>query len=129
MCTTPASRIYLLTWTHGADNRLTSDFCQTLILALDIISQKHEPGVVITTSGLEKFYSNGLDLEHVGATPGFWKDSLYALWLRLLTFPMPTVALVNGHGFAGGFMVCICVLFGWCVLYGGGGRVELGGHD
>ena len=82
-------------------------FCQTVILALDILEHKHEPGVVVTTSGIDKFYSNGLDLEHASYTPGFWKDSLYALWLRLITFPMPTIALVNGHAFAGGFMVAM----------------------
>ncbi len=36
----------------------------------------YPPGVVVTTSGIAKFYSNGLDLEHVQSTPGFWKDSL-----------------------------------------------------
>ncbi len=62
---------------------------------------------MITTSGIEKFYSNGLDLEHASYTPGYWKDSLYALWHRFLTYPMPTIALVNGHAFAGGFMVAM----------------------
>lgn len=86
---------------------LMQAFCQAIILALDIIDQKHEPGVVITTSGIAKFYSNGLDLEHANYTPGFWKESLYALWLRLITYPMPTVALVNGHAFAAGFMLAM----------------------
>lgn len=54
-----------------------------------------------------QFYSNGLDLDHVSATPGFFKDSAYLLWRRLLTYPMPTVALLNGHAFAGGAMVAM----------------------
>ncbi|KAK3684702.1 hypothetical protein LTR37_020032 [Vermiconidia calcicola] len=103
----PAAKVYLVTFRDGADNRLTTAFCQAVILALDIIEQRHEPGVVITTSGIEKFYSNGLDLQHATYTPGFWKDSLYALWLRLITYSMPTVALLNGHAFAGGFMVAM----------------------
>jgi enoyl-CoA hydratase/carnithine racemase len=74
---------------------------------LDIISQKHEPGVVITTSGIEKFYTNGLDLDHVRETPHYFKDSLYKLYYRFLTYPMPTVALVNGHAFAGGLMLAM----------------------
>lgn len=82
-------------------------FCQTLILALDIIETKHEPGVLITTSGITKFYSNGLDLNHASFTPGFFPESLYALWRRLLTYPMPTVALVNGHAFAGALMTAM----------------------
>ncbi|KAK5174212.1 uncharacterized protein LTR77_001292 [Saxophila tyrrhenica] len=108
--TQPAKKVYLLTFTSGEDNRLTTAFCQALIKALDILQfspQTYPPGVVVTTSGIAKFYSNGLDLEHAGGTPGFWKESLYALWLRLITYPMPTVALVNGHAFAGGFMVAM----------------------
>lgn len=102
--TTPKEKVYLLTFTHGADNRLTTPFCQTFLLALDILQSRHPPGVIITTSGIPKFYSNGLDLEHANATPGFFAESLYALWRRLLTYPMPTVALINGHAFAGGMM-------------------------
>ena len=82
-------------------------FCQTLILALDILETRHPPGAVITTSGIDKFYSNGLDLDHANYTPGYFKDSLYALFLRLVTYPMPTIALINGHAFAGGFMVAM----------------------
>jgi enoyl-CoA hydratase/carnithine racemase len=48
-----------------------------------------------------------LDLEHANSTPGFFTETLYGLWHRLLTFPMPTVALLNGHTFAGGLMVAM----------------------
>ncbi|QIW98710.1 hypothetical protein AMS68_004228 [Peltaster fructicola] len=105
--TQPAEKVYLLTFTSPPDNRLVTSFCQAIILALDIIELRYEPGVVITTSGIEKFYSNGLNLEHASSTPGFFTDSLYALWLRLLTFPMPTVALINGHAFAGALMTAM----------------------
>jgi enoyl-CoA hydratase/carnithine racemase len=89
--------------------RLTfhQSFCQTLTLAFDIIAEKYPPGVVITTSGITKFYSNGLDLTHASFTPGFFPEALYALWRRILTYPMPTVALLNGHAFAGAFMVAM----------------------
>ena len=60
---------------------------------------------MITTSGIEEFYSNGLDLEHASFTPGFFPESLYALWRRVLTYPMPTIALINGHAFAGALML------------------------
>ena len=82
-------------------------FCQSIILALDVLETRYPPGVVITTSGIEKFYSNGLDLEHASFTPGFFPDSLYGLWRRLLTYPMPTIALVNGHAFAGALMLAM----------------------
>lgn len=105
--TTPAANVYLLTFTSGADNRLTTPFCQTLLLALDILETRHAPGVVVTTSGIPKFYSNGLDLEHANTVPGFFPNSLYALWRRLMTYPMPTVAWLNGHAFAGGLMLAM----------------------
>ena len=82
-------------------------FCQAILLALDIIESRYPPGVVITTSGISKFYSNGLDLDHASFTPGFFPSSLYALWHRLLTYPMPTIALLNGHAFAGALMLAM----------------------
>ncbi|KAK0265954.1 hypothetical protein LTS16_023017 [Friedmanniomyces endolithicus] len=93
ICTRPKDKVYLITFSSPPDNRLTST--------------RHDAGVVITTSGIEKFYSNGLDLEHASFTPGFFPDTLYALWRRLLTYPMPTIALLNGHAFAGALMLAM----------------------
>ncbi|KAH6679471.1 ClpP/crotonase-like domain-containing protein [Halenospora varia] len=106
-CTLPAPGVYLLTFTAPPDNRLVTPFCNTFMLALDIIEFSHPPGVVVTTSGVPKFYSNGLDLENATSTPGFFANTLFALFKRLLTYPMPTVSLINGHAFAGGFMVAM----------------------
>ncbi|KAM0716585.1 hypothetical protein Q7P37_008030 [Cladosporium fusiforme] len=105
--TEPASKVYLLTFFSPPDNRLTTIFCDAIRLALDILQTNHPAGVVITTSAISKFYSNGLDLEHATSTPGFFSDVLYSLWHKLLTYPMPTVALINGHAFAGGFMLAM----------------------
>ncbi|CZT45922.1 related to enoyl-CoA hydratase/isomerase [Rhynchosporium secalis] len=107
VCTTPAPGVYVLTFTSPPDNRLVTAFCQAIILALDILEFSHPHGVVITTSGIQKFYSNGLDLEHASNTTGFFPNSMFALFKRLLLYPMPTVALVNGHAFAGGVMLAM----------------------
>ncbi|KAJ1329089.1 Delta3-Delta2-enoyl-CoA isomerase [Microdochium nivale] len=114
VCTTPAPQVYLLTWTSPSDNRLTDAFCQAVLAALDELEfarvdgkPKYPPGVVITTSGISKFYSNGLDLDIAFKNTGFSQDHLYPLWRRFLTFPMPTVALLNGHTFAGGAMLAM----------------------
>ncbi|KXJ92716.1 ClpP/crotonase-like domain-containing protein [Microdochium bolleyi] len=123
VCTSPAPQVYLLTWTSPADNRLTNAFCQAVLAALDELEfarvdstddkgkqrqkPKYPPGVVVTTSGISKFYSNGLDLNMMLNTPGFNQDHLYPLWRRFLTYPMPTVALMNGHAFAGGAMLAM----------------------
>ncbi|CAD0089070.1 unnamed protein product [Aureobasidium mustum] len=102
-----AERVYMIMWNSAPDNRLTTSFCNAVHTALDILALKYPHGVVITTSGISKFYSNGLDLEHANSNPTFTKDSLFALWKRLLTYPMPTIALINGHGFAGALMTAM----------------------
>ncbi|KAL4727220.1 hypothetical protein ACLX1H_006121 [Fusarium chlamydosporum] len=103
-CTEPSPRVYLLTMNSPPDNRLTTPVLKAFLNALDIIEFGYPHGVVATTSGIQKFYSNGLDLEHAVATDGFW-PLLYDVWNRFLTYPMPTVALMNGHAFAGGLML------------------------
>ncbi|RYP66759.1 hypothetical protein DL769_005935 [Monosporascus sp. CRB-8-3] len=107
VCTSPAPQVYLLTWNSPPDNRLTSAFCSALMSALNIIEFGYPPGVLVTTSAISKFYSNGLDLELAISTPGFFEDELYFLWRRFLTYPMPTIALINGHCFAGGLMLAM----------------------
>ncbi|KAI9159134.1 enoyl-CoA hydratase/isomerase [Paramyrothecium foliicola] len=104
VCTSPAPSVYLLTFSSPPDNRITTVFCRAFTTALDIIEFTLPAGVVITTSAIPKFYSNGLDYEKATTTPGFWSNSLYAMFKRLITFPMPTVALIPGHAFAAGFM-------------------------
>ena len=84
-CTTPQEKVYLLTFVSPPDNRLKTNFCNSLLLALNVIEHKYPRGVVVTTSGIQKFYSNGLDLEHAANTPGYWGGTLFALWRRLIT--------------------------------------------
>lgn len=84
-CTQPQPATYLLTFVSPPDNRLTTPFCRALLQALDIVEfGGYPPGVVITTSGIPKFYSNGLDLDHAMTTDGFWQ-LFYNLWIRFLT--------------------------------------------
>ncbi|KAK0704759.1 ClpP/crotonase-like domain-containing protein [Lasiosphaeris hirsuta] len=108
VCTEPAPAVYLLTFTSPPDNRLTTAFCNALLDALDLLEfGGYTPGAVVTTSGTPKFYSNGLDLEHALSIETFLPRVLYKLFNRFLTYPMPTVALLNGHAFAGGLMLAM----------------------
>lgn len=84
-CTEPSPGIYLLTFALPPDNRLTTSFCNTFHLALDIIAHRYPRGLVITTSGIPKFYSNGLDYESAIKSKDFFPKVLYPLWKRLLT--------------------------------------------
>ena len=83
--TQPSPRVYLLTFNHPPDNRMTPAFCTAFMLALDLIEYRFPKGVVVTTSAIEKFYSNGLDYESAVKTKGFFERTLYPLWRRLLT--------------------------------------------
>ena len=103
----PRESVYLLTFSSPPDNRLVTAFCDAVILALDILEHRHPPGVVVTTSAIPKFYSNGMDLEHALWTGPYMHDALYKLFHRFITYPCPTVALLNGHAFAGGAMTAM----------------------
>jgi len=107
ICTQAAPQVYLLSFSSPPDNRLTPAFNQTFLLALDIIEHRLPKGVVVTTSSITKFYSNGLDYENAIRDPNFFPNSLFPLWRRLIAYPMPTIALMNGHAFAGGLMTAM----------------------
>jgi Delta3-Delta2-enoyl-CoA isomerase len=107
ICTQAAPQVYLLSFSAPPDNRLIPSFNATFLLALDIIEHRLPKGVVVTTSSITKFYSNGLDYENAIKQPTFFTESLFPLWRRLITYPMPTVALINGHAFAGGLMTAM----------------------
>lgn len=93
-------QIYVLTSSNPPDNRLTPSLITTFISVLDVVD-KHVPrsAVLVTTSSSStpKFYSNGFVLALNRATPEFHRDHWNKLLIRLLTLPIPTVALVRGH--------------------------------
>jgi len=106
-CTSPSENIYLLSFSSAPDNRVTIPFLNSFLLSLNIIEHKYPKGVLIATSGITKFYSNGFNLDEMLATPRFWEDGLNPLLRRLLTYPMPTIALVNGHTFGAGVFLAL----------------------
>lgn len=95
-CTQPSQRVYLLTFDSPPDNRLTPAFCRAFVLALDILDRRFPKGLVVTTSAIPKFYSNGLDYESAVKSKTFFSDVLYPLWRRFLTY----VSLPDRQGLA-----------------------------
>jgi enoyl-CoA hydratase/carnithine racemase len=77
--------------------------------ALDEVEGAARPSALVTT-GEGKFYSNGLDLAWMG-TDGVdaiaFVRTVHKLLGRVLAFPRPTVAALNGHAFAGGAMLAL----------------------
>ncbi|GAA5884230.1 hypothetical protein JCM6882_002187 [Rhodosporidiobolus microsporus] len=67
-----------------------------------------EGALVLTGErGVGKFFSNGLQLECLKEYPTFFRDYYYRLLWRLLTFPLYTIAAINGHCFAGGLCLAL----------------------
>ncbi|KAK9459821.1 ClpP/crotonase-like domain-containing protein [Lipomyces oligophaga] len=102
---------YLISFNCPPDNRLTPDMILTLMRVLDLLETEFLPIEelpVVTTSSIQKFYSNGLDLELALRTPDFFDLFFNPLCKRLLEYPVPCIALINGHAFAGGLMIAMC---------------------
>jgi enoyl-CoA hydratase/carnithine racemase len=99
-------------WTlHLGDdeNRFTPAFLDEADGFLADLASSSEPAALVTTGG-GKFYSNGLDLEWLGAHPerlGEYVARVQQLFERVLTLPVPTVAAVNGHAFGAGAMLAL----------------------
>jgi len=106
--------VFVLTMDDG-ENRWNTTFVRAFAKALDEAEASEGPAALVTTSSSEKFFSNGLDLEwvssrgeHRGGDRGAFGGEFMALMARIITFPMPTVAAVNGHAFGAGFMAALC---------------------
>lgn len=89
------------------ENRFSPEFLDTINEQLDEI-QSAALGLV--TTGGDKFYTNGLDLDWLGAhgdQTQAYVGRVQALLARVLTFPMPTAAAVTGHAFGAGAMLAM----------------------
>ncbi|MGH0030272.1 MAG: enoyl-CoA hydratase/isomerase family protein [Myxococcota bacterium] len=76
--------------------------------ALDQVEAADGPKALVTT-GSGRFYSNGLDLDHMlssGDPPAYLKQVL-DLMARVLVFPAFTVAAMNGHAFGAGAQIAL----------------------
>lgn len=90
------------------ENRFSPEFLDAINEQLDKIQQTGAQGLV--TTGGAKFYTNGLDLDWLGAHGGQTQSyvaRVQALLARVLTYPMPTAAAVTGHAFGAGAMLAM----------------------
>jgi enoyl-CoA hydratase/carnithine racemase len=94
---------------HGV-NAFEATFVDELHGALDIVAASESARGLVTV-GAARHYSNGFDLDFLASVEGpelrAFMDSSVALLGRLLTFPVPTVAAVNGHAFGIGAMLAL----------------------
>lgn len=106
--------IFVLTMDAG-ENRWNTNFVRAFDARLDEVLASEGPAAMVTASSDPKFFSNGLDIEwRQGDGPGeggdkaVFGDEFFALMGKLITFPIPTLCAVNGHGFGAGFMMALC---------------------
>jgi enoyl-CoA hydratase/carnithine racemase len=95
---------------NSGENRFNPSFLDALLGALDAIETRTAATALVVHSSHEKIFCNGIDLDwlvpvirrqDMAAAKGFFYR-LNALFKRLLTYPLVTIAAISGHAFAGG---------------------------
>lgn len=91
------------------ENRFGPEWLTAVEKCLDELESGTDAAALVTI-GSGKFYSNGLDLDWLGQHLDEYTsyvDRVHALFARVLTLPVPTVAALNGHAFGAGAMLAI----------------------
>jgi enoyl-CoA hydratase/carnithine racemase len=100
--------VYVLNLGDG-ENRFNPDWVGAVSALLDEVAAAPEPRALVTTA-TGKIWSNGLDLEWMGANTGevpTFVPRVHALFGQMLGLPVPTVAAIQGHCFAAGAMLAV----------------------
>jgi enoyl-CoA hydratase len=93
----------------GRGNAIDQAFIDALSAALDETERGGARAVVLTGQG--RVFCGGLDLVTIydfdRETMGRFVDAFEGLFQRVLSFPQPVVAAVNGHALAGGCILAM----------------------
>jgi enoyl-CoA hydratase/carnithine racemase len=96
---------------NAGDNRWNTHFVREFNTRLDELLERDTVCAMVTRSADAKFFSFGLDVDWrrgegdgTGGDKSAFGPEFMVLMGRLITFPIPTVCAVNGHGFGAGFM-------------------------
>jgi len=123
--THPKLTLWVIELHNGPDNRLTHALINKgLKPALDIVEREWRAQraealkdmssdgakgalIIVGRKSQDKFFSNGLDLANAVRDPNFFQLTFDPLISRLLVFPIPTIAAINGHCYAGGLLLAM----------------------
>jgi len=95
---------------NDGENRLNPSFIKAFLGVLDEIENETTVNALVVTSSHEKIFCNGIDLDWLvpfiqkkdKETATAFLYTMNELLKRLLLYPMPTIAAISGHAFAGG---------------------------
>jgi enoyl-CoA hydratase/carnithine racemase len=102
---------------NDGENRHNPDFIREILATLDAIEKDPEISAVVISSDDPKNWSLGIDIQWItGAMAAnespLIRQFMYGLnriFTRILLYPMPVIASINGHAFGGGaIMACAC---------------------
>ncbi len=102
---------------NDGENRHNPDFVQDILTGFDEIEADPEISSVVIASSDPKNWSQGIDLVWItGAMEKKDFDGIRAfmyglnrIFTRILLYPMPVIAAINGHAFGDGtIMACAC---------------------
>jgi enoyl-CoA hydratase/carnithine racemase len=91
------------------EQRFNPEWVGAVTVLLDEVESAPAPRALVTTAA-GKIYSNGLDLEWMGANPdqiGPFVTTVHELFARFLESSVPAVAAIQGHAFAAGAMIAL----------------------
>lgn len=108
--------IAVITMNNG-ENRHNPDYARGMLAALNEIESDKTITAVVIRSSDPKSWSQGIDIQWLMGRMGekdtqAIKDFMYLMndvFKRLLLYPMPVIAAINGHAFGNGAIIsCAC---------------------
>ena len=109
--------VFVATMNDGENrfNPTTVAAWNTVLDEVEAAAAKPDALCALVTTGTGKFFSNGLDLGWLSAAfqdpdiadPMAMVADLQRMWARMMSLPVPTIAALNGHAFAGGGMFAL----------------------
>lgn len=115
---TKEKKVAVITMDDG-ENRHNPAFVERMLNVLDEIESDEAISAVVLRGGGGKYWSLGIDIEWITQVLSTGnnqevRDFLYGLnrlSARILTFPLPVIAALNGHAFGDGAMLALACDF------------------
>ena len=107
---TKDEEVFHLTLDNG-ENRWNTNLVREISSVIDEIEASKGPATLVTSSSDPKFFSNGLDLDWIKSAPSNDRSAFtiefMTLMGRIISLPVPSICVINGHAFGAGFMLAL----------------------